>query len=172
MRPFITIAANAFMELVRQPIFLILMATSAAFIAFISSIYYFGFGEDPKLVKDGALAVMLLIGLFAAVISAAASIAHEVRSGTALAVLAKPVGRVRFILAKYVGVIAAITLLTYVNLLATLLASRMAFDVYGSADKLALMIFYGSMGLALLIAGFSNYFLRRPFVSDAVLALT
>ena len=132
------------MELVRQSIYLILMTASTAFIAFLSSIYYFGFGDDPKLVKDSALAVMLLTGLFGAVLSAAASVAHEIRSGTALAVLAKPVGRIQFLLAKYFGVAAALTLLTGVNLLATLLASRMAFDVYGAADKLALGILYGA----------------------------
>ena len=37
---------------------------SAAFIVFLSSVYYFGFGDDPKLVKDSTLAVMLLAGLF------------------------------------------------------------------------------------------------------------
>lgn len=171
MRQFLTIAINAFMELVRQSIYLILMSASVAFIAFLASIYYFGFGDDPKLVKDSALAVMLFAGLFGAVLSAAASVAHEIRSGTALAVLAKPVGRARFLLAKYVGVAAALTLLTFVNLLAALLASRMAFDVYGSPDKLALGIFYGAMVLAFLLGGFSNFFLRRPFVSDAVFSL-
>jgi ABC-type transport system involved in multi-copper enzyme maturation permease subunit len=171
MRQFLTIASNAFMELVRQSIYLILMSASAAFITFLASIYYFGFGDDPKLVKDSALAVMLLVGLFGAVLTAAASVAHEIRSGTALAVLAKPVGRINFLLAKYAGVAAALTLLTFVNLLATLLASRMAFDVYGSTDKIAVGIFYGAMVLAYLLGGFSNFFLRRPFVSDAVFAL-
>jgi ABC-type transport system involved in multi-copper enzyme maturation permease subunit len=171
MRQFLTIAINAFMELVRQSIYLILMSVSAAFIAFLASIYYFGFGDDAKLVKDSALAVMLLAGLFGAVLSAAASVAHEIRSGTALAVLAKPVGRIQFLLAKYAGVAAALTLLTFVNLLTTLLASRMAFDVYGSTDKLALGILYGAMALAYILGGFSNFFLRRPFVSDAVFSL-
>src|SRR6266513_3174694 len=128
MRQFLTIGSNAFMELVRQSIFLILMTASAAFIAFLASIYYFGFGDDPKLVKDSALAVMLLVGLFGAVLSAAASVAHEIRSGTALAVLAKPVGRAQFLLAKYVGLAAALAVLTYVNALSALLAvSRITF---------------------------------------------
>ena len=171
MRPFVTIASNAFLELVRQSIFLILMSCSAAFIVFLSSVYYFGFGDDPKLVKDSTLAVMLLAGLFGAVLNAAASVAHEIRSGTALAVLAKPVDRIQFLLAKYVGVAAALAVLTYVNLLATLLASRMAFDAYGSPDAIGLSIFYGAMVLAFALGGFSNFFLRRPFVSDAVFGM-
>src|SRR5881227_2281262 len=142
MRQFLTIASNAFMELVRQPVYLLLMTCSSVFSVFLAAVPYFGFGEDPKLVKDSTLAVMLLSGLFGAVLNASASVAHEIRSGTALAVLAKPVGRIQFLLAKYFGVAAALTLLTGVNLLATLLASRMAFDVYGAADKLALGILY------------------------------
>src|SRR5438128_1072396 len=91
MHRFITIAVNAFMELVRQPVFLILLTSSAAFTVFLASVPYFGFGDDAKLVKDSVLAVMLLSGLFGAVISASASLAHEIRAGMALTVLSKPV---------------------------------------------------------------------------------
>src|ERR1041385_8944325 len=125
MRQFATIARNAFMELVRQPVFLLLMTFSAGFSVFLACVPYFGFGDDPKLVKDSVLAIMLLSGLFGAVLSASASVAHEIRSGTALAVptgfdspasasvaheirsgtalavLSKPVGRAQFLLAKY-----------------------------------------------------------------------
>ena len=103
MRQFITIAGNAFMELIRQPVFLLLMTLSALFEVFLACVNYFGFGDEPKLVKNSALAVMLLAGLFGAVLSASASVAREIRSGTALAVLAKPVGRAQFLLAKYAG---------------------------------------------------------------------
>jgi len=132
MRQFITIATNAFMELVRQPVFLLLMTASSVFEIFLATPYYFAFGDEPKLVKNSTLAVMLLTGLFGAVLSASASLAREIRTGTALAVLSKPVGRAQFLLAKYVGLIGALTLLTYVNLVAALVASRMAFDAYGS----------------------------------------
>jgi len=61
--------------------------------------------------------------------------------------------------------------LTYVNALSTLLASRMAFDAYGDADTQSLGIFCGLLALGYAAAGFSNYFLRRPFVANAVLAV-
>src|SRR5262247_4217928 len=116
MRQFLAIATNAFMELIRQPVFLLLMTASALFCVFLSSIPYFGFGDDPKLVKDSVLAVMLLAGLLGAVLSASSSLAREIRTGTALAVLSKPIGRAQFLLAKYVGLVAALTVATYVNL--------------------------------------------------------
>jgi ABC-2 type transport system permease protein len=171
MRQFITIAANAFMELVRQPVFLLLMTSSAVFEIFLATPYYFAFGDEPKLVKNSTLAVMLLAGLLGAVLSASASLAREIRSGTALAVLSKPVGRARFLLAKYVGLMMALALLTYVNLVAALLASRMAFDAYGSTDLFAWGIFALALVAAYALGGFSNFFLRRPFVSDAVFSL-
>jgi len=86
-------------------------------------------------------------------------------------VLSKPVGRAQFFLAKYAGLAAALTVLSYVNLIGVLLASRMAFDAYGKTDLPAIGIFAAGIVLAYALAGFSNFFLRRPFVSDAVLAL-
>ena len=108
MRQFLTIGANAFMELVRQPVFLLLMTSSAIFTVFLATPYYFAFGDEPKLVKNSTLAVMLLTGMFGAVLGASASLAREIRAGTALAVLSKPVGRAQFLLAKFAGVAAAI----------------------------------------------------------------
>src|SRR3954451_10679645 len=167
MRQFVTIATNAFMELIRQPVFLLLMTASAVFEIFLATPYYFAFGDEPKLVKNSVLAVMLLSGLLGAVLSASAALAREIRAGTALAVLSKPVGRAQFLLAKYAGLIAALSLMTYVNLVAALLASRMAFDAYGSTDLFAVAVFTFSLVIAYLLGGFSNFFLRRPFVSDA-----
>ena len=171
MRQFIAIAGNAFMELIRQPIFLLLTTGSVLFEIFLAVPYYFALGDDMKLVKTSALAVMLLAGLFGAVLSASASLAREIRTGTALAVLSKPVGRAQFLLAKFTGLAGALALLAYVNMVGVLLASWMAFDAYGKTDVVAISIFAGGVALAYGLAGFSNYFLRRTFVSDAVFAL-
>jgi hypothetical protein len=67
-------------------------------------------------------------------------------------------------------VIAALTLMTYINLVAALIASRMTFDAYGDVDMRAVGVFAAAVILAYGLAGFSNFFLRRPFVSDAFLA--
>ena len=77
----------------------------------------------------------------------------------------------QFFLAKYAGLAAALTLLSYVNLIGVMLASWMSFDTYGRTDLTAIGIFAAGIVLAYALAGFSNFFLRRPFVSDAVLAL-
>ncbi len=171
MRPFLTIAANAFMELIRQPVFLLLMTGSVLFEMFLAVPYYFAFGDEPKLVENSALAVVLLAGLLGAVLSASASLTRELRTGTALAVISKPVGRAQFLLAKYAGLAAALTVLTYENVLGVLLASKMAFDAYGKTDLPAIGIFSAGIVLAYAVAGLANFFLRRPFVSNAVLGM-
>ena len=159
------------MELVRQPVFLLLMTASAAFEIFLATPYYFALGDEPKLVKNSVLAVMLLSGLLGAVLSASASLAREIRTGTALAVLSKPVGRSQFLLAKYAGVAAALTVMTYVNIVAALIASRMTFDAYGDVDLGSLGIFLGALAAAYAVGGFANYFLRKPFVSTTAISL-
>jgi ABC-type transport system involved in multi-copper enzyme maturation permease subunit len=171
MRQFFTIATNAFMELIRQPVFLLLMTGSVLFEIFLAVPYYFAFGDEPKLVENSVLAVMLLSGLFGAVSSASSSLAREIRSGTALAVLSKPVGRTQFLLAKFAGLAAALSVLTYVNMVGVLVASRMAFDAYGKTDLPAIGIFVAGIAIAYALAGFGNFFLRRPFVSNAVLGM-
>jgi ABC-type transport system involved in multi-copper enzyme maturation permease subunit len=171
MRQFFTIAINAFMELVRQPVFLLLMTVSVLFEIFLAVPYYFAFGDEPKLIENSALAAMFLSGLFGAVLSASSSLAREIRTGTALAVLSKPVSRFQFLFAKYVGLAGALLVLTYVNAVGVLLASRMAFDAYGKTDMPAIGIFTAGIILAYSIGGLSNFFLRRPFVSDAVFAM-
>mgnify|MGYP003349857270 CR=1 FL=1 len=104
------------MELVRQPVYLLLLTVSGLFIVFLSSVSYFGLGDDVKLVKDMALAVILISGLVGAVLCAASSVAQEIRSGTVLTVMAKPVDRSTFLLGKFAGLAGVLTLLTVHNL--------------------------------------------------------
>ncbi len=160
------------MEVVQQPVFLLLMTCSAFFCVFLSIVPYFGFGDDVQIVKTSLLAVSLITGLLGAVLCASSSVAREIRSGTALAVLSKPVGRARFVLGKYLGLSCALSILTYTNLIACLLASRMAYDAYGSADTFSFGVYcFGGLLASYVIGGFLNYFLQVRFVFTTVIAL-
>jgi len=170
MRTFLAITSNAFWELARQPIFLLLLASSCAFSVFTAVVPYFAMDDDIDMVRDGTLAIMLVAGLLGAVLSASASLSREIRSGTALAVMSKPIGRTKFLLGKYFGIAGGLVILCYCNTLSSLVASRMAYDTYGSADLKGASVWYGFMILAFAAGGFSNFFLRRGFVSDTVFA--
>ena len=159
------------MEVVQQPVFLLLMTCSAFFCVFLSIVPYFGFGDDVRIVKTSVLAVTLLTGLFGAVLCASSSVAREIRLGTALAVLSKPVGRARFVLGKFAGLSGALTLLIYANLVACLLSSRMAYDAYGDADTFSFGVYcLGGLLSAFVLGGFLNYFLQFRFVITTVVA--
>ena len=167
------------MELIRQPVFLLLFTLSVIVCLILGAVPYFGFGGtgidvvnfDVKMVKDGVLTVMLLSGLFAAVICASTSLAKEISSGTAMVVLSKPVGRMHFVVGKFLGVAGALTVGTYLNLLAVLLASRMGYYAYGNPDIIGVLTILGFMFIACVAAGFLNYFLRKPFVPTCVTLL-
>ena len=66
---------------------------------------------------------------------------------------------------------AALCVLTYLNTIASLIASRMAYDAYGDPDLRSMAFFFGALLLAYGAGALSNFFLNRPFVSDAVIAL-
>ncbi len=171
MRSVFAIASNTFLDLLRQPVYLLLTTASPSFIIILSGLPYFALGDDPKLVRDSALAVTLLCGLLGAVLTASASVTQEIRAGTALAVLAKPVNRFAFLMGKYLGIAGAMTLLTYANVIATLLASRGAYDAYGSADMVGIGLFFGGVAFAYAIGAFTNYFHHRNYTADTVIAL-
>ena len=176
MRQIPIIAFNAFMELVRQPVFLLLFCVSSLLIIILAAVPYFGFGgtdlspvnADIKMVKDGALSVMFISGLLAAVICASSSLSREISTGTALAVLSKPVGRMHFIIGKYLGIIGGLSVGTYLNLIVLLLASRQAYDAYGNPDIVGVMTLGIFIALAFICAGLVNYFFQKPFVPWAM----
>ena len=162
MQIFFHITFSTMLEMTRQPVFLILLAGSLVFTVLLASTYYPGIGEDTRIVKQSVLALIFVTDLFSAALNASASVAREIRNGTALAVLSKPVGRMRFLLAKFAGLSLALALQTGVQLLGALLASRMAFDAWGSPDWLAIGVIFAGLVLGFLVAGAANFFAHRP----------
>ena len=165
-----SIAAASFGELLRLPVYLAVLSGGVAFITVLANLSYFEFGEEARLVKQSVMAFILVGGLFTAAFGAAASISREIRLGTALAVLSKPVGRVSFLLGKFAGLAGALGLQVAVHLLAALLASRFAFDTYGSPDWRGTLLVFAALIFGLLVAGASNFIAHRSFHRDAVLA--
>lgn len=171
MRPYLMIAWNSFRELLRQPTYLVVLTGTVALVYLLANVSYFGFGEEARLVKTTSLSLLLLSGLLNAVLNASATMASELRLGTALTLLAKPVGRGGFLISKFLGMAAASLVQVHVVLLAVLLASRMAFDPHGSPDWWVVGSGVAAVALAMAVAGVSNYVTRRPFHEDAVLAM-
>lgn len=100
-----------------------LVLLAAVFVTTLAPLFHFHtFGEEGRLARDGGLACLLVFGLVLGCTTASAAIQRECDSGTAAAVLSKPVGRGLFLTAKTVGVVAVSALFWVAITAATLLA--------------------------------------------------
>jgi len=167
LQQFRNIARNSALEIIRDPIYLILLTVTFALIGFLPVVSAYSMGGQQKFVHDSSLAALWLIGLMAAAFGASSAVTKEIQRGTALAVLSKPVDRWLFILAKFVGLCFALAVLCLAGTVATLAASRMAAEDF-KIDPVMAWPYYLTIVAGYLVAAFFNYFLKRQFQQDAV----
>jgi len=114
MRALIGIILNTFREAVRRPFFYLLILAGAAALVVTMYLPLFTFGSDVDMYKDLGLSFVLLFALLTGLLAAATGIAREVEDKTAHTILAKAVGRWKFVLGKYLGAMGAVGLTTLV----------------------------------------------------------
>jgi ABC-2 type transport system permease protein len=116
------------------------------------------------------LSTLFLSSLFVAIFSASAAVAVEIENKTILTVLTKPIQRPIFILAKFLGVLAAVALAHYLCTVALLMTIR--HGVLESAadehDWTVIVSAIGVVGLTFLLSAFFNYVYDWKFTSTAV----
>lgn len=174
IRQFLALAGLTAIEAIRQPICLLLATSCVLLTALVPVLNLHNFGEDGKLARDSGLAAYFVFGLFLAGYAACSSLSREMRTGTASAVLSKPVGREMFFLAKFVGVACVILAFSVCAGIATLLAERISEKFYTTdtlhgwiLDKQTGTLLAAAPFVAYLAAAFVNYRRRRPFGSVA-----
>jgi len=170
MRKLFTIAKNTFIETLRQPVYAIIII-AALFLFFISpSLTMYTMSDDNKLLREVGLSTLFLASLFIAIFSASGAVGEEIEDETITTVLSKPVQRPIFIIAKFLGVSAAVALAHYICTIALLMAIRHGvletvsdthdWTVVGTAAVIAV--------LTLLLTAFFNYAYDWKFSSTAV----
>ncbi len=98
-------------EAVAQPLYQVVLALGIfALIAFVF-IPYNTFGEDVKMLKMAALELIMVAALIVAAWTASVGVSEEIEGRTALTVLSKPIGRIQFLLGKFLGVVQAVALM-------------------------------------------------------------
>lgn len=175
MGAFAAIVRNTFTETLRQPVYGLILAFSCVLIAIIPAtanhIYVFtegtGLEQVPqRLIADLGLATVQVAGLILAVFVTASVISDEVEHRTAATVLTKPIGRGTFILGKYCGLAAAVSLMTAAGAMITLLTIRVGSDI-GHGETIDWGVAFGMVGaavIALATATFRNYFAGKSWV--------
>ena len=174
IRQFLALAGLTAIEAIRQPICLLLATSCVLLTALVPVLSLHNFGEDGKLARDSGLAAYFVFGLFLAGYAACSSLSREMRTGTASAVLSKPVGREMFFLAKFVGIACVILAFSLCAGITTLLAERVSEKFYTTKtlqgwilDKRTGTLLAAAPFAAYLAAAFVNYLRRRPFGSVA-----
>lgn len=170
MTRLLTIAKNTTTETLRQPVFFIIIVASLLLILLAPSISMYTLDEDDKLLRELALSTLFLSGLFIAVFSASAAVTEEMETGTITTVLSKPVPRPVFILGKFLGVAAAVTIAHYLITVAMLMAVRhgaleTASDTH---DWPVITIAAVAVLLTIIISTVMNYFYDWNFMATSV----
>lgn len=170
MHKLITIAKNTFVETLRQPIYAIIVATALLLLLLSPSLAMYTMDDDNKLLREIGLSTLFLTSLFVAIFSASGAVALELENKTITTVLTKPVQRPIFILAKFLGVIAAVGLAHYLCSIALLMAIR--HGVLESASDTHDWTVIGAAGIVLvltaLLSTFFNYVYDWKFSSTAI----
>ncbi len=173
MKKLFIIAKNTFTETLRQPVYAILI-TAALLLLFISpSLSMYTMDDDNKLLRELGLSTLFLTSLFIAIFTASGAVAEEIDNKTITTVLSKPVQRPIFILAKFLGVCAAVGLAHYLCTIALLMAIR--HGVLESSSDTHDWTVIGAAGisiaLALLLSALFNYIYDWKFSSAAIVLL-
>ena len=141
------IAFNAFRESLREPVYFLMLLAALLLIAHYPSASIFVFSEQLKLVVDSSMATTLLFGLVVAVLCSSHTVSREMRNGTVLLLMSKPIQRWSFVLGKIFGIGLAATLFVTVCNFATFISVFIATDQFRFE-----MALYFTM-LLLLVAG-------------------
>ncbi|MFH1371723.1 MAG: ABC transporter permease subunit [Planctomycetota bacterium] len=173
MNKLLTIAKNTFIETLRQPVYSIIII-AALLLFFISpSITMYTMSDDNKLLRELGLSTLFLASLFIAIFAASGAVAEEIENKTILTVLSKPVRRPVFILAKFLGVSAAVAMAHYICTIALLMAIRHGVleSVNDTNDWTVIGAAGLTVGLTCILSAFFNYAYDWKTTSTAMVLL-
>lgn len=168
-----SIAGNTFIESLRRPVFLAVLATVCLLLALNPAISTLTLGEDDRLLVDLGLSTILLGGIFLSAFISTGSISREIDSKTILTILSKPVGKLCFIAGKYLGVCATISLAGWIWSLVFLLGVRHGAisAAWESSDGPVLVFGLGAAIISVAIASWGNYARDWNFATSVSLLL-
>ncbi len=170
MTVFIKLVGNTFKECVREPIYFLMLAAALFLIGLFPTFSLFVFREQIKLVIDSAMATTMVFGLVAAALCASHTISREMRNGTVLLLLSKPVPRWNFIIAKIAGIMAALSVFVLICDSASFISVMIAKDQF-QLDYTAMYLYYALLFLCPVIGAVRNYINHTSFSSTAIGAL-
>ncbi len=170
MNRLFTIARNTFIETLRQPIYAIIIVAALLLFFLSPSVTMYTMSDDNKLLREIGLSTLFLTSLFIAIFSASGAVAEEIENKTITTVLTKPVQRPIFIVAKFLGVAAAVALAHYICTVALLMAIRHGvLETASDTHDWTVIAAAGAVvATALTLSAFFNYVYDWVFSSTAI----
>ena len=171
MNKLYTIAKNTFTETLRQPIYAIIIGVALLILLVTPSLAMYTLDDDNKLLRELGLSTLFLTSLFIAIFSASGAVAEEIENKTIVTVLSKPVPRPIFIVAKFLGVAAAVILAHFICTVALIMAIRHGVmeSVNDVHDWTVLGAGCAALGGTLLLSTVFNYIYDWRFTSTVVI---
>jgi ABC-type transport system involved in multi-copper enzyme maturation permease subunit len=164
------IAVNTFLETVRQPIYGVVLGATLFLMILNVGLAAFTLDDDDKLLAELGLSTLLLSGLFLASFSATSVLTREIENKTVLTVISKPVSRPVFLLGKFAGLVAALSLAYYLNFLGFFYSIQHKV-LQTSADPWhgpVLVFGLGGVIFSCIVAGVRNYWRGKEFITSAL----
>ncbi len=162
------IARNAFIETIRQPIYVVLILVTFGVLVLDLPLSGWtmgtGMGDfrqtDQQMMINLGLSTLLVSGLFIAAFSAAGVLTREIEDKTILTVVSKPVARPMVVLGKFLGVAGALVVAYYLCSLVFLMTVRHKVMPTASdtLDVPVIVLGCSALALTVLAALFCNYF--------------
>jgi len=174
MHKFFVLAKNTFIEILRKPVYSVIIAAALFLFILSPSLTMYTMSDDNKLLRELGLSTLFLASLFIAIFSASGAVAEEIENKTISTVLTKPVQRPIFIIAKFFGVVAAVVLAHYICTIGFLMSIRHGV-METNADTLDWTVI-GAASITLILSfalsAFFNYVYDWKLSSTTIVLIT
>jgi ABC-type transport system involved in multi-copper enzyme maturation permease subunit len=108
LRALFALIQLSFLEAVRRQILHVMVLLSLVVIAIAGTVSFFDLGVQVKIVKDTGMVMILLAGSLSVVFLLSGVLFHDVEQRTLYPVLARPIPRGLYLVARYLGALAAV----------------------------------------------------------------
>ncbi len=168
LRAFLALVKLSFLEAVRRQILHVMVLLSMVVIAIAGTVTFFDLGVQVKIVKDTGMVMILLAGSLSMVFLMSGALFHDIEGRLVYPVLARPISRAMYLLARYAGALGAVSLgMTLMS--ATLLALLWVHLHYVSAMAITAIAF---TYLEVALVGALALLLSTLFTPAMTVALT
>jgi ABC-2 type transport system permease protein len=168
------IIRNTFFESIRQPVMLVVLVVATMLIILSNPLSGFTMTNDQKMLIDIGLATVFICGAILASFIASGVLGREIENRTALTVISKPVNRPLFVIGKYLGVAAALTVATaYMGFVFLLVEQHSVLQTVRDPVHLPVITFgVGAAVIGLGVGIWCNYFYNKVFTSTVICVTT